>query len=100
MELRNNLQRHNLTYNSEENKYELPFNTEELKEYTFKDSNYFGKGKVIEDINDPLKANELVEKYYLMMDYKVDYNREIVKLLKKSISFGVVLSYLKARLEE
>ena len=85
----------NLKWNPEKNKHELPFDPNELLQYTFSDTIYLGKPKQCLGINpsiaiDPQKAQEMVKKSILKREFEVDLSNDIITLINQVINLGTV----------
>lgn len=85
----------NLKWNVEGRRYELAFDPEELKKYTFVDSDYLGKERlcVLEGSKtpvDPAKAEELINNNRLRREYNPELSGDVVALLRQVINLGTV----------
>lgn len=86
----------NLKWNPEKNKYELPFDPNELLQYSFTDTIYLGKPKQCSGINpsivvDPQKAQEIVKKSVLKREFGVDLSNDVITLINQVINLGIVI---------
>ncbi len=96
------LEQHNLRWNVDARKYELAFDSEELKKYAFIDSSYLGKEKSCvlagtETPVDPAKAQEIINNNRLRKEYNPEIGNDVIALLGQVISIGTVFSLATGR---
>lgn len=96
------LERYNFKFNKEIEKYQLPFDRSELTLYDFYESPYLGRDNICYKKESSLnsekimpiqkeKAEELLKSLNLQLEYEYDFSNEIIKLIKLTLTYGVVI---------
>ena len=90
------IEKYNLRYDSEKNKYELPFDISELSDYNFVEPMYLGKEKSVVSKSasaalEQEKVVELNQKAKLAKEFAFDFSNDIVFLIRQTLMHGVVL---------
>ncbi len=101
------METHNMRYDPERKKHDLPFDIKELNDYEFLDSIFLGREKQClhkppNNAVDADKATELVQKNKLVKEFAVDFSNEIVAhirhtLICGSVSFPLFISHRPRR---
>ena len=89
------LEKYNLRWNPERKKFELPFDPNELNDYSFIEAQYLGKEKLCVatasgKVLDAAVGDELVYKNRLRKDSSNDPSYDIIALANKVLDLGTV----------